>query len=183
MLSVRDHLRIQMDLEDEECHVMPGPEPMPSCGQKFIAVYGHSWNASPDDFNASEALVEWYGFTCAVSFRSSYVPFDRFGEELYVKALTGIEDFCREIMGNLHLNQSILNATNALINSEQNPFHRDGMLEQPRWASTDANPMLVGGDWFSASPDDMAGLVMEVRFEQATRYQAGPRSPTGHPLT
>mgnify|MGYP003129328101 CR=1 FL=1 len=61
MLSVRDELRLKLELTEDECHVMPDGRPMPSCGQRFIAIYAHSWNASPDDFNASEGLVEWYG--------------------------------------------------------------------------------------------------------------------------
>ena len=181
MLSVRDQLRLKQELEDSECQVMPGPEPAPSCGQRFVSVYAHSWNASPDDFNVSEGLVEWYGVSCAVTFRSAHVPFDRLGEELFIKKFIGIEDFCRQIIANVHLNQDILLRTNELIEDELGQTTATGMVEQLRWASTDASPATMSGDWFGAGDMDSAGLLMEVRFEQATRIQSGPRHP-GVPL-
>ena len=174
MLSVRDALRLNMELTDDECHVMPDGRPMPSCGQKFIAVYAHSWNASPDDFNASEGLAEWYGVTCAVTFRTAHVPFDRYIPGIGLE----LEDFCRRIISNVHLSQEILLRTNERIEEELS--QSTAMLEQIRWASADPSPQFVTGDWFGEGPpiDNNTGLMTEVRFEQATRIQSGPRSIT-----
>jgi len=166
-------LRLNMELAEDECHVMPDARPMPACGQRFVAVYAHSWNASPDDFNASEGLAEWYGISCAATFRSTHIPFDRFIPGIGLD----LEDFCRRIMANLHLSQAVLLRTNDRIEEELG--QSSAMLEQLRWASTDASPMFVGGDWFSSEDDKKTGLMMEVRFEQATRLQSGPRYPGG----
>ena len=175
MLSVRDEVRLKLDLKEDECHVMPDGRPMPSCGQRFIAIYAHSWNASPDDFNAAEGLVEWYGVTCAVTFRSAYVPFDRHIPGIGLE----MEDFCRKIISTVHLNHNILLRTNELIAEELGQMTGTGMLEQLRWASCDASPTFVTGDWFGEGPpiDQNTGLMAEVRFEQATRVQTGPRYP------
>ena len=56
LIATRDHLRAELSLSESECQVMPGPEPIPSCGQKFVSVYGSNWSASADDVYQDQGL-------------------------------------------------------------------------------------------------------------------------------
>lgn len=163
MVAVRDHLRSEMDLSAQECMVLPDPRPIPSCGQRFISIYGTNWSPSEGDNNRS--LFENYDLACGVTFRSGYVPYDRMGDELYIKTIIGLEDFCRTITSHIHQNPSILTSTNEDID-DQFP----GMLEYLRWEGTDASPRFVTGEWFTSEDPQQTGLFMEVRFGQATRF-------------
>ena len=171
LIATRDHLRSELDLGDLECNVMPGPEPPPSCGQRFVSVYGSNWSAVSDDIQADLGVHESYDIVCAVTFRSSYVPFDKLGESLYTKRLVGIEDFCRKVMGKVHRNQTILQNVNSMI-EDDHTSSSGGMLEQLRWVSTDPTPLPVTGTWFNSDEPSAAGLVMECRFNQATRFSS-----------
>jgi len=174
LLATRDQLREKMELLPEECNVMPGPEPPPSCGQKFISVYGSSWSASGDDIYQDQGIYETYDIVCAATFRSSYVPFDLLGEELYVKRMLGIEDFCRRIIGYVHNSTAINGKVNDMLltdfeTSDKSPH---AMVEYLRWVSTDPNPLPVTGTWFNSDDSSSSGLVMECRFNQATRFSS-----------
>jgi len=153
---------------------MPGPEPPPSCGQKFISVYGSSWSASGEDIYQDQGIYESYDLVCAVTFRSSYVPFDLLGEELYVKRLLGIEDFCRKVIRHVHNSTAINGKVNDMLladfeTSDKSPH---AMVEYLRWVSTDPNPLPVTGTWFNSDDPASSGLVMECRFNQATRFSS-----------
>ena len=174
LLSVRDVLRTELELVDGECEVMPSAEPPPSCGQKFISVYGSNWGADGGDTFADLGIVERYDVVCAVTFRSAYVPFDRLGEGPYVNRLIGMEDYCRDIIKNVHLNTEINTKTDELINEDFgfNSPNPHKMVEYLRWSYCDANPRSVTGSWFGTEDSMASGLVMEVRFTQATRFSS-----------
>ena len=174
LLSVRDTLREKLTLNSLECEVMPGPEPSPSCGQKFISVYGTNWSSSSGSEYADRAVLESYDIACAVTFRSNYVPYDRLGEALYVNRLIGMEDYCRQIIDIIHINQDINDKTDILIDEDygDNAVAPHGMVEYLRWSYCDSNPKPVTGSWFSAEDTSGSGLVMEVRFNSATRFSS-----------
>lgn len=174
LLSVRDKLRTELDLSDGECEVMPSGEPPASCGQKFISVYGANWAAEGGNTFADLGVVESYGIVCAVTFRSNYVPFDRLGEGLYINRLIGMEDYCRSIMKAVHLSTDILEKTDLLINEDfgSNVPSPHKMVEYLRWTYCDANPKSVAGAWFGTEESAASGLVMEVRFTNATRFSS-----------
>lgn len=179
LIATRDHLRAELALSEDECQVMPGPEPPPACGQKFISIYGSNWSASSDDVYQDQGIYESYDIVCAITFRSSYVPFDKLGEALYVKRLVGIEDFCRKVMVKVHNSQEINTLVDTML-EEDHPHQESGygiqisghhkMVEYLRWASTDPNPLPVTGSWFNSDETSASGLVMECRFNQATRF-------------
>lgn len=168
LIATRDHLRAELSLSEDECQVMPGPEPPPACGQKFVSVYGSNWSASADDVYQDQGIYESYDIVCAVTFRSSYVPFDKLGEALYVKRLVGIEDFCRKVMVKVHNSQEINTLVDTMLGEDHTTHHK--MVEYLRWASTDPNPLPVTGSWFNSDETSASGLVMECRFNQATRF-------------
>ena len=153
---------------------MPGPEPPPSCGQKFISVYGSSWSASGEDIYQDQGIYETYDLICAVTFRSSYVPFDLLGEELYVKRMLGIEDFCRRVIGHVHNSAAINTKVDEMLvdDFETDAKTPHAMVEYLRWVSTDPNPLPVTGSWFNSDETSSSGLVMECRFNQATRFSS-----------
>lgn len=163
MVAMRDHLRTKMSLKAEECMVMPDPRPIASSGQKFVSIYGTNWSPVEDDNNRS--LFENYDIACGVTFRSGNVPYDRMGEELYIKELFGLEDFCRTIVSLIHQNPEVLNSADDSINDQI-----VGFLEYLRWESTDASPRFVSGEWFTSESPEQTGIFMEVRFGQAKRF-------------
>jgi hypothetical protein len=176
LVAVRDTLRTELvdwdqPFAPQDILVMPGPEPAPYCGQHFISVYGLSWIAGGESDN-HRGLDELYGISCALSSRSPVYPPDRRGDELYVKLYTGMEDICRKIMIAVHQSIVVQQAWDALLigKTRQTSYHLS--TEYLRWQDTDAAPQVVDGTWFSAAPDEAAGLVMEVRFSKARRMQA-----------
>ena len=175
LLAVRNQIRTGLSLTDQECDVMPGPEPPPACGEKFVSIYGSSWSAGGEDIYQDRGIYETYDIVCAVTFRSAYAPFDRLGTDVYVKRLLGIEDFCRKVMKQVHHNTAINTAVDTMISDDHdNPptFTPSGMVEYLRWVSTDPNPLPVTGSWFNSDEAASSGLVMEVRFNQATRFSS-----------
>ncbi len=174
LLSVRDTLRTELNLDPHECEVMPSAEPPPSCGQRFISVYGSTWGSESGQMFADRGIMETYDVTCAVTFRSNFMPFDRMGEGLYVNRLIGMEDFCRDIIRVIHINPEVNVKTDELIDDDygDNSPEPHKMVEYLRWSYCDANPRSVDGDWFSTESSESSGLVMEVRFGNATRFSS-----------
>ena len=172
LLAVRDQLRTDLSLGSRECDVMPGPEPPPACGEKFVSIYGSSWSAGGEDIYQDRGIYETYDIVCAVTFRSAYAPFDRLGTDVYVKRLLGIEDFCRKVMGSIHLNQAVNTAVDTMLATDHGETDHHKMVEYLRWVSTDPNPLPVTGSWFNSDEATSSGLVMEVRFNQATRFSS-----------
>lgn len=168
LVAVRDQLRDNLfpEFETLDILVMPGPEPPPYCGQKFISVYGIGWEAGPDDDQVM-GLDEVYSVSCAVTYRAPSTPFDRRGDELYIKSLTGMEKTCREIIRYVHQNLDVFNSWVSMVESYSKVSTPDLPVEYLRFTGVDPAPIPQDGSWFSAEPEDAAGMVMEVRFSGA----------------
>ena len=121
---------------------------------------------------SNKGIYETYDIVCAVTFRSAYAPFDRLGTDVYVKRLLGIEDFCRKVMGSIHLNQAVNTTVDTMLATDHGDTDHHKMVEYLRWVSTDPNPLPVTGSWFNSDDATSSGLVMEVRFNQATRFSS-----------
>ena len=168
MLVARNRLRTDLSFEDASIMVMPGPEPAPYAGQKFISIYGTQW--SPGELDLNEGLDEQYAFSCTLSVRSSVSPFDRYGNDQYVQDTIGMEDVLRSIIISLHQSCSLIGAWDTLMAGQGTEF--------PRWTRCDPVPQIVDGSWwksepdFRSSPEGAAGLVMSVDFGNARRMQS-----------
>ena len=74
----------------------------------------------------------------------------------------------------VHLSTDILEKTDLLINEDfgSNVPSPHKMVEYLRWTYCDANPKSVAGAWFGTEESAASGLVMEVRFTNATRFSS-----------
>jgi len=155
LTAVRNTLRADLTLADNECEIRPGPEPPAVAGSVYYAVYGESWN--PGDRLGSR------------------FPFDKYGDEAYIKATSGLEARIRAVNSTVHQSIPIHTAANVLISGT------DKMVEYFRWSGSDAIPQLRDGDWFISrnenprstrgAGDEYAAMVMTTRFEDARRIQ------------
>lgn len=169
LTASRDRLRANLNLIDEECRVQPGPEPPPTMGDRFVAVYGTRHEPISGEEDLHQGIAEEFGIACGVTYRVSAISFDRLGEELYIKTTSGLENICRDITAQLHQSINLITAANLLISGTNK------IEEYLRWEGTDAIPDLKDAAWFQgtsdAIPDRIVGLFMEVRLGQARRRQ------------
>ncbi len=165
LIATRNWIRAELELDETECKVMPGPEPPASCGERFLSVYGRNWR--PGDFDLNRGIDEYYDIAVAVTFRSNWVPQDNRGEDLYIEQTEGLEAVLRELLL-IHQNIDIITAANNRITGSNK------IIEPLRWKGCDAVPTPVGAAWFKAddgdeSGDPVSGLVMEINFGDARR--------------
>ena len=152
-------------LSDYHIDIMPDPRPKPTMGKWFAAIYGTSWR--PGNFDPNSGIEEVYGMGVTVTMRQSAIPRESAGLNLYIEATLSLDSLCRTIMTSVHQNTTIgESAGNAMTGT-------DRIVEYFRWAGTDPQPRLEDGTWLgSERPDSDVAYVMEVRFDQATRYQS-----------
>ena len=174
LTAVRNTLRADLTLADNECEIRPGPEPPAVAGSVYYAVYGESWN--PGDRDLNRGIDEYFGIAVTVTQRlGSRFPFDKYGDEAYIKATSGLEARIRAVNSTVHQSIPIHTAANVLISGT------DKMVEYFRWSGSDAIPQLRDGDWFISrnenprstrgAGDEYAAMVMTTRFEDARRIQ------------
>lgn len=163
LLAVRNWIREELELDDSSCRIMTGPQPPPSCGDRFLSVYGRRWAPGSDDLN--RGIDETYEIAVAVTYRCSFSPFDERGEAVYIQHLESMERTLRQLLG-IHLNMDILHAINSRVHGSYK------LIEPLRWRGCDASPTLVGPEWFQSrggGGSDPAGMVMEASFGGARR--------------
>ena len=166
MIAARSQITTDLLLSKGEVEVMPGPEPPPACGKRFISLYGTSWAPGPDGSDWNQGVLEEYGMGCGVTLRKSAIPYDRAGENIYISASLSLEDICRQIVASIHQSVAIYTVANAAMSGT------DKVVEYFRWEGTDPNPRIVDADWFSSpSSSEEVGYFMEVRFAGASRPQ------------
>tara|TARA_B100000949_G_scaffold148547_1_gene130512 strand:+ start:248 stop:790 length:543 start_codon:yes stop_codon:yes gene_type:complete len=169
LIATRDQLWSAISVLDEtNCGINPDGQPPPFAGQLYVSVHGTEWTVGG---MVDGGLDEEFGIACTVTMRAGFTPDDRMGDSLYIKLATGLEDLVRKIIVEIRTSRwIILNAANALM-----PDDLDGFVEPLRWLGVNAEPRIVGPEWFHAAPDvnnPTSGLSMEVRLDKARRIQA-----------
>lgn len=167
MPSVRDAIRTTMKLRNEECRIMPGPKPPPSCGDRFVSIFGLEW--APGDPDIMRGIDEYYGVGVCISMRTAYLQFDDQGEEAYVRVGAGLEALTRRINTIVHQSIPIMQAANSLLGNPTN-----GIIEPLKWIGSDPNPTEVDDTWFGGvkgAEPTIAGLTMQTNFGRAHRPQ------------
>lgn len=105
MIAVRDILRTELASPNSpaflshDIQIRPDGQPPATCGNWFISIYGSGLNQQAPNDDMNMGVGEEYEITCAITRRASPIPFDRLGEEAYIKTLTGMEDLCHKIIG------------------------------------------------------------------------------------
>lgn len=177
---IRDLLREKLapDFLPEAVQVCPDGRPYPFAGQRFIAVYGSTYDAGPDR-EMQIGLDVILGFTCTITFRTPVVPLDRVGDSIYIELFSGLEDVSRKLIAILDYNYAEL--TTAVNRRFEELGREDRLIEPFYWRSTSPAPVLVGVDWFYGAPGDVvsfehdqSGAYLNVEF-----YGGRVMGPTG----
>ncbi len=172
-LVLRDQL-----FKREEFGVRLRGQPPAWAGQQYVGLYCHErglGQATQMDTGWEETL----GVTFAITRRVGTVPADKWEDEIYLKAISGLDDTAERIRVWVYTSWCV--ATGSSTPEVQEIVMRNLDLEpasqihQPlRWTGTDPEPRIEGADWFSASPnaEGTFGLVLETRFEGFSRSVA-----------
>lgn len=177
LYSWRDGIRnAAYGYDQSSCEIMPSGEPTPRCGNVFVSV--HEGNVRNDMMNA---LNEYFDPSITLTMRV-LIPLDRVGNALLASQLArspgpkGQPSFNARVQllkVFLHMNWGLLQDANtnlANMLADGNPVY--GFCEPAHFASSEI-PVLVGGEWFTASPESQdVGLKAEIRFEGCRRLQA-----------
>ena len=159
------HIRHELNLDRKRSGIEEDGQPPPWCGEVYYAVHPTQWTPGAQDPN--DILDERFGLSVTITQRTAKYP--QGGQRMegaYLEAVKGLEERCRRVMLAMHLSYVVNGAANSLIDGT----HK--LCEPLRWRGTDAVPRKVDGTWFWAEPDAGSGLVMEVRFGDASRQQA-----------
>lgn len=156
-----------------EIEVMPDGKPPPDCGKKFLAVYGADWSPAITDNNI--ALDAYLGVNVTLTYRSPQIPPRGQGSHVYAQVQKGMAAICYHIMKYIPMQSADITTVplyNYLAAQEDYVL---SFTEYLRWMGTDAAPVPVFEDWFSAKNEhlmdplglDVMGYTMTVRFGQA----------------
>ncbi len=162
LIAVRDRIRSALSYPNAQCDVQPDGSPEPSSGQVYVAVHpGDTTNE--DDLSLDES----YELFVTLTMKVGYLPVDQLGQELLLKARTGIYARARAIALAVHMKYEIMDAANASIGDTANGFHHPLVYRRM------PKPVIKGPDWFNAEddPNPPAGLAIEIRFDGARRKQ------------
>lgn len=157
-------------LEEEVCIGIDGRPPA-TMGSKAVAIHATNWG--PDEVDMNRALSELLSLSVTVTVRIGTIPMDVMENQLYLSGerLT-LESILRTCILGIHQNYDILTEANTLIGAATN-----GFIEPLRWTGGDAQPRIVGSDWFKTGAVDIedrdnVALVMTQNFGRAKRVQA-----------
>jgi len=171
---LRDYLRYggtyaiqDLPFVDEEIQVMPEGRPPAVAGDKFIGIYGSSWEPAVMDSNV--AIDAYMGINCTISVRSTIYPQEKL-EDLYADVSVGMSAIAVAIMKSLAQNTAIYTYLSSYTN-----YQTYWTFEYLRWLGTDPEPQERGDEWFTAknqhlldpAGQDIMGYIMTVRFGQA----------------
>ena len=143
-LACRDLLRDYLKAEgsqaiaelpfiDEEIQVMPQGRPPAVVGDKFIGIYGSSWEPAVIDSNV--AIDAYLGVTCVLTVRSSIYPQEKL-EDLYADVSVGMSAIAVAIMKSLAQNTALYTYMNTYTN------YNGWTFEYLRWLGTDPEPQI-----------------------------------------
>lgn len=166
--AVRDRLISQLGyVLHRTVDVLPKGRPPGSAGDTFVVVWGQR---RPELHN--RALVESYEVRVTISVRGGKAPWDRWGDELWLKATKGIEAVSRPIINLIHgagtNGIALLVAANALITGDVDKF----LIEKPLLFRDEQGPEPRGASWWGRPDEDWAGIVTTLVFGYAERRQA-----------
>lgn len=169
---------------------MDDGRPPPRCGNFFVSVHGG--RSKPGNANERN-LFELFGFSTTLTMRVT-VPLDRVGDQQIARNLAriplaqrlGFNAKVEQLRAYLHMNWKItvlygeINPPSASANDNLaawiTPAQLEagevyGFVEPARYSGMDV-PRLVGGEWFASDPESSeVGIVCELRFDNAKRFQ------------
>lgn len=173
-VAVRNKIRDALELNDSPlvCEVMFDGMPQPMAGEWFYAVHPGEWTGTSEDADLQEQI----GIYVTVTRRLGGVPQDRWGPEVWAKALDGLDVNLRKIVRAIHRSYDVLNAANQLILDSDNGVTQWGFVE-PLSFLNGGNPTARMQEWFSAEQLTTggkfanAGVSQTLTFGKAKRCQ------------
>jgi len=165
--AVRDRLIKQLKyVLHKDIDILPSGKPAPIAGQRFVSVWGRKRSTKEH-----RALDERYEVKITVSLRGGNVPWDRWGDGIWLKALRGMESSVREIVAVIHGSGddgiSLLAAANDLIGPTSNKF----LTGVPLIFSGEQGPDPRGASWWGKPDENWAGIVSTLTWGEAQRIQ------------
>lgn len=155
--------------------IMDDGKPPPQCGNLFVSIHeAGSTNTSLRN------LDEYFNWSLTLTQRVT-VPLNRVGNMMLASKLArmpgkGQPSFnarVEQLKCWAHMNWTLMMTANANLTSYVPPNVTDfyGFVEPAHFAGTE-KPILVGGEWFTVSPEsDDTGLKAEIRLEGERRMQ------------
>ena len=175
LLATRDRLRRQLSLAPSECEAYDDPQPPPTAGRRFLAVYPGPYG---DGGHGDMSIFERIGVNVGITLRFSAVPKDRLASSVFLDALGGIEPLARAVMLACHRNYDLMQAANVIIADDLGLAVGDSTIQpfvEPLvWSGTGAKPEVKFGDWFwatDAAAAQKSALFVPVTFIGAKRPQ------------
>lgn len=172
-VAVRNQIRTTLVLGDSSllCEVMFDGQPPPACGEWFYAVHPGDWTGQSQDAD----LEEMIGVMVTVTRRLGYAPHDRYGPEVWAKAIDGLDVQLRKIVVAIHHSHVVRAAANTLMGSDTETEGQFGFTEPLRFLSG-GRPEPKGPEWFSADATSggkyaNAGVAQTLTFGLAKRCQ------------
>lgn len=161
--AVRDHLRSELQLADDQCDVTPGGRPTPASGQLFVGV-----DDAGSENSTTQYLSETVSVDVFVSIRAGDVPTDRKGRVIYLANSRSINSLCDRVRLALSGKYEVTNAANVLLQAAaatavgfQRPLHYMGS----------GPARSESGNWSYSTQGEDSYLVKQLRFGGALRVQ------------
>lgn len=176
LTAVRDQLRTVCSFTDLECEARNDPQPLPTMGKRYIGVYPGECRGGP---HSDQGIQEYIGVNVGITIRLSGTPSDRIGQDLYLKALVGMEALSRKVQLAVHRNYDVMGAANTIIGAAVDTispsFTSQKFITPLEWQYTTPVPEVKLGDWFlTDNENEIAkkhGLYVDIRFAGAHRPQ------------
>ncbi len=174
LLAVRNQLRTECGFTDVECDAHDDPQPHPTAGKRFIAVYPGECHGGP---HSDLGIQEYLGINVGITLRFSGTPQDFISNEIYLKSLRGMEALSRKVVLAVHRNYDVMNGANTIIAEvlDEEVADIEGFITPLDWVWTTPVPEVKLGDWFwSDNENEIArkhGLFLNVSFANAHRPQ------------
>jgi hypothetical protein len=171
LTAVQDRLIGRLNyIKHKDIDVVPPPgRPTAMAGEKFVSIWGRKTTR-----RQVRGLDERYEVRITVSMRGGQVPWDRWGNGLWLRAASGLEEVVRPIVAEIHgageNGIALLNAANALLLNQTDRF----LSGVPLLFQAEIGPEPKAPRWWGAtsdSGDSWAGISSTLVFAEAQRIQ------------
>jgi hypothetical protein len=163
LLSVRDTVRIVLQLSSRECDCQGGPKPPTALfNQQYVSIYPWGWMpGDTGELTGKGGLHYDFGVGVCITKQIGLAPPDRRFDTEYLNALDGFEVQIRLINQSVHQNWNIITKTNELSTYPQS------LYKSLEWIGGDVTPQDQTGEWLGSKSQSVVCQTMETRFAHA----------------
>ena len=160
--SIATDLQTHFTTNDSEVDVMPSGNPKPGCGKRFISIYGGSVS-NPDPLTSPPRLRMAYEVLVTITVRNTTTPIHR-QKNRYAIASDSLMTTAMAVAKRLNGNYTgIMAGAKTLLDASTVGGSYTGSIV---FRSMDANPQVVGPEWFYADEGSVndSGLAITMQF-------------------